>query len=127
MNAVNGGSIQRSATTVATVSAAHAATTSSAARSSRRANPPRFVMPPDPPASRSGLVGLDLRAQYDDRFRRHVVVAAAPPGLDRGDRVDDVHSVGDAAKHRVTGAAAARVEKRVVDEVDEELRRRAVR
>ncbi len=67
-----------------------------------------------------------LDALHDDRLDRHVVEPAPPPGLDRGNLVDDVHALGDASEHGVAEIAARVIEKIVVLQIDEELGGRAV-
>ena len=133
MNVVNGGSIQRKATTVTSVSAAQARPASSdAAQDPARQPAPTFRHAVSPRKSADCCVdycrGRDaLRADDLDRLDRHVVVHAATARLDLGHGVDHRHAVGDAAEHGIAGAAATRVEVGVVDQVDEELRGGAVR
>jgi len=135
MKAVVGGSIQRIATTDATVTAAHASTASTSARHSRpNGRLRRFAIGRCQDGDAAG-VGSDRsggrrdspRALHLDRRDGHVLVTRLVAGLDRGNLVHDVHALGHAPEHRVARAAAARVEERVIDEVDEKLRRRAVR
>jgi hypothetical protein len=57
---------------------------------------------------------------------RHVAVAATPRGRNRGDGIDDVHARDHATEHRIAVIAGLVVQEVVVDQIDEELRRRAV-
>jgi hypothetical protein len=53
-------------------------------------------------------------------------VSATIPGNHTCDRINDIHTVANPGKYRVAKIAAAVVEKIVVVQVDEELRRCAV-
>src|SRR5205085_7595109 len=113
-NALYQGSIQRIATTGNAVMTNRAAIPTSTHRVSR----------PLQPAFTSLLAG-----SLGDRHvgGGHVLVAATIRGRDLGDLVDDVHAGGDLAEHGVAVVRRARmVEEIVVDEIHEELRRRAV-
>src|SRR5262245_64681296 len=72
----------------------------------------------------------DLGALDDDVLERHVLMHAAATGLHGLDAIDDILSFGDPAEHAIAPALRRRrgvVEKAVVVDVDEELRRRRVR
>ena len=53
-------------------------------------------------------------------------MTATIAGSDSGDNIDNVHTVADLTKYRVTKVSAAMVEEVVIVQVDEELRRSAV-
>src|SRR5579863_5273622 len=105
MNAVNGGSIQRSDSTHRTLAASSAASSTRIARNNRPRNdlfcatPTSFSQTP--------------HALHDDRLDGHVVEAALAAGFDRGDLVDDVHAFGHLGEHGVA-EVAARVDRKSV-------------
>ena len=65
----------------------------------------------------------------DDRLLGNILVGTRKSRLDFGDGIDDVHAVDDLSEDGVSETLRRRrreVEKRVVDEIDEELARRGI-
>src|SRR6188508_2037690 len=107
MKAEVGGSTHLSISTVPALTTSHAASTPATRRSARRARPGRAA----------GLAGTLINAsgRLDrDRLGRHVLVAALVAGLDRGDRVHDLHPGVDPAEHGIAVVAGLVVQELVV-------------
>src|SRR5665213_159493 len=121
MNAEVNGSIQRSSSTLSAASASAPVTVYSSARPRRQG------------ALRRRALAIELlrrfhppRRRDDDIFHGRIGEALAASRRHLGDALDHVHAFGHFTEHGITVLTGTLIEKIVVGEIDEKLRRSAM-